>query len=211
MTPSNEKPSIFTMQLTHPANWTAPAWAPAPNHTRPVDIAASICLDFATASSFAGLPSRPVLVLAPARTWHTSVGLAMWEQARARAEELGAVVLWCDGGEGGVSGLAGGGMHAFRQVGPRSWAQTVSTPWPFDRSRTVFSAGGTWAAVGAVWAIAGLGVFAGRAMGELCMGNRGGGQRRAWELWKTAQDIRDVLLALGRQERRGEEEPLLRA
>ncbi|KAI1789764.1 hypothetical protein LXA43DRAFT_869162, partial [Ganoderma leucocontextum] len=152
--PSNEKPSIFTMQLAHPSTYTAPTWAPAPNFTRPVDITASICLDFSTASSFAGLPSRPALILAPARAWHTSIGLAMWEQAKARAEEQGSIVLWCDGGEGGVSGVAGSGMHAFRQVGPRSWAQTVSIPWPFDRSRTVFSAAGTWAAVGVVWAIA---------------------------------------------------------
>ncbi|KAM5530733.1 hypothetical protein V8D89_015593 [Ganoderma adspersum] len=209
MTPSNETPSIFTMQLTHPSNYTAPTWAPAPNHTRPVDLTASICLDFATASAFAGLPSRPALVLAPARTWHTSVGLAMWDQARARAEELGSVVLWCDGGEGGVSGVAGRGMHAFRQVGPRSWAQTVSIPWPYDPTRTVFAAAGTWAAVGAVWAIAGMGFVARRAVNNF--GDREGGAGRAWVVraMTMIQAVREALASFGRRERRGEDQPLL--
>ncbi|RDX51119.1 hypothetical protein OH76DRAFT_1317117, partial [Lentinus brumalis] len=153
MTPANEKPSIFTMQLKHPRSYSAPKWAPAPNHTRPIDITASICLDFSTAASFAGLESRPALILAPARTWHTSVGLAMWEQAKARADETGSMVLWCDGGEGGVSGIAGRGMHAFRQVGLGSWTQTVSVPWPFDPRRTVFSAAGTSAVLAVVWGI----------------------------------------------------------
>ncbi|KAI0720030.1 hypothetical protein C8T65DRAFT_736201 [Cerioporus squamosus] len=161
MTPSNEKPSIFTMQLKHPRSYSAPKWAPAPNYTRPIDITASICLDFSTAASFAGLESRPALILAPARTWHTSVGLAMWEQAKARADETGSMVLWCDGGEGGVSGIAGRGMHAFRQVGPGSWTQTVSVPWPFDSRRTVFSAAGTSAALAIVWGIMGTSWMAG--------------------------------------------------
>ena len=209
MAPSNETPSIFTMQLAHPSNYTAPTWAPGPNHTRPVDLTASICLDFATASSFAGLPSRPALVLAPARTWHTSIGLAMWDQARARAEELGSIVLWCDGGEGGVSGVAGRGMHAFRQVGPRSWAQTVSIPWPYDPTRTVFAVAGTWAAVGAVWVVAGLGFVARRAVNDL--GDREGGARRAWEVraMTMIQAVREGLANFGRRARRGEEEPLL--
>ena len=102
MTPADEKPSIFTMELGHPRDYTAPAWAPGPNHTRPLALTASICLDFTFASALAPvLPSRPALVLAPARTWHAAVGRAMWAVAAARAAEAGALVLWCDGGARG--------------------------------------------------------------------------------------------------------------
>ncbi len=121
------------------------------------------------------------------------------------------MVLWCDGGEGGVSGVAGRGMHAFRQVGPRSWAQTVSIPWPYDRTRTVFSAAGTWVAVVVVWAIAGLGWVAGRVANDDLGGVREGGAGRAWELWMMR--IHEVLSrSFGWRERRGEdseEQPLL--
>ena len=208
MTPANEKPSIFTLQLKHPKSYTGPEWAPGRNHTRPIDLTASICLDFSTAASFAGLPSRPALILAPARTWHTSVGLAMWEQAKARAEETGSMVLWCDGGAGGVSGIAGRGMHAFRQAGPGSWAQTVSVPWPFDSRRTVFSAAGTSAAVAIVWVILGLGSVGNGA--ERLVEDReegaGGALRR---MILTIQGAARHLRRIGRRERTGEEQLLI--
>ncbi|KAI0375245.1 hypothetical protein BV20DRAFT_985702 [Pilatotrama ljubarskyi] len=207
MTPSNEKPAIFTMQLSHPSSWTAPAWAPGPSFTRPIDITASICLDFTTASSFADLPSRPALILAPARTWHTSIGLAMWEQAKARAEESGSMVLWCDGGEGGVSGLAGRGMHAFRQVGPGSWAQTVSVPWPYDQRRTVFSAAGT-SALAVVWGIMGMGWMAGAVAGQVEDREHGAG-RAVVSLTGAVQNAVGFIRNLGQREIRGEERPLL--
>ncbi|KAI0361364.1 hypothetical protein OH77DRAFT_1492425 [Trametes cingulata] len=208
MTPSNEKPSIFTMQLSHPSSWTAPAWAPGPTFTRPIDITASICLDFTTASSFADLPSRPALILAPARTWHTSIGLAMWEQAKARAEETGSMVLWCDGGEGGVSGVAGRGMQAFRQVGPGSWAQTVSAPWPYDQRRTVFSAAGTSAALAVVWGIMGMGWMAGAVAGQVGDSEHGAGRAVA-SLTGAVQNAVGFIRNLGQREMRGEERPLL--
>ena len=205
MTPSNEKPSMITMRLKAPRGWSAPAWAPGPNYTRPVDITASICLDFATSSSFADLPSRPALILAPARTWHTSIGLAMWEQAKARAEEQGSMVLWCDGGKGGVSGVAGRGMHAFRQVGPGSWSQTVSIPWPFDQRRTVFSAVGTPVALAMVWAMVGLFWIPGGAGSMPSDRDRGASGATA----RFVRSIRDVVDNLSRRDRRGEEQPLL--
>ncbi|KAH9846863.1 hypothetical protein C2E23DRAFT_890544 [Lenzites betulinus] len=208
MTPSNEKPSLFTMELSHPKTWTAPKWAPGPNFTRPIDITASICLDFTTASSFADLSSRPALILAPARTWHPSIGLAMWEQAKARAEEAGSMVLWCDGGAGGVSGIAGRGMHAFRQVGPGSWAQTVSVPWPFDQRRTVFSASGTLISLVGVWAIAGAGWMAGTVAGRVD-DREGGPGRSLAALTGTAHCAIEFVRNLGHRERRGEERPLL--
>ncbi|KAL1951449.1 hypothetical protein VTO73DRAFT_598 [Trametes versicolor] len=208
LTPSNEQPSLFTMHLPHPKSWTAPEWAPAPNFTRPIDITASICLDFTTASSFAGLPARPALILAPARTWHPSIGRAMWEQAKARAEETGSMVLWCDGGAGGVSGLAGRGMHAFRQTGPGSWAQTVSVPWPFDQRRTMFAAGGTSAALAAVWAIAGMAWMAGAAAAQVGDREQGAGRAVA-SLTGAAQRALVSIRNLGAREARGEERPLL--
>ncbi|RPD57064.1 hypothetical protein L227DRAFT_552504 [Lentinus tigrinus ALCF2SS1-6] len=207
MTPANEKPSIFTLQLRHPRTYTAPKWAPAPNHTRPIDLTASICLDFSTSASFAGLPSRPALILAPARTWHTSVGLAMWEQAKARAEETGSMVLWCDGGEGGVSGIAGRGMHAFRQVGPGSWTQTVSIPWPFDSRRTVFSLAGTSAALAVVWSIMGMGWMAGGVTSLLEDRERGAGG-----LARMSQRIQGAVGRIWRmrlRERSGEQQLLI--
>ena len=208
MTPANEKPSIFSMQLAHPRTYTAPKWAPAPNHTRPIDITASICLDFSTSSSFAGLPSRPALILAPARTWHTSIGLAMWEQAKARAEETGSLVLWCDGGEGGVSGVAGRGLHAFRQVGPGSWAQTISVPWPFDQRRTAFSAAGTQAALAVVWGIMGMGSMAGLVVSLLEDREHGTGGALV-RMGQSAQSAMEAVRKLFSRERRGEEQPLL--
>ncbi|KAI0652091.1 hypothetical protein C8Q79DRAFT_897180 [Trametes meyenii] len=207
MTPSNEKPSIFTMELPHPRSWTAPSWAPGPNYTRPIDITASICLDFTTASSFAGLPSRPALILAPARTWHTAIGLAMWEQAKARAEEIGSMVLWCDGGAGGVSGVAGRGVHAFRQVGPGSWAQTVSTQWPYDQRRTVFSATGTSAVLAVVWGIAGMGWVG--AVVRRVEGREGGAGKGVFALAGGFGNVVVFVRNLVHRERRDEERPLL--
>ncbi|KAI0778424.1 hypothetical protein BD413DRAFT_660717 [Trametes elegans] len=208
LTPSNEKPSIFTAELPHPKHWTAPAWAPAPNFTRPIDITASICLDFTTAGSFAGLPTRPALVLAPARTWHTGIGRAMWEQAKARAEETGSMVLWCDGGAGGVSGVAGRGMHAFRQAGPGSWAQTVSVPWPYDARRTVFSTAGTSAVLAVAWGVVGMGwmVDALALVGK--DGQRSAG-RAVVRLPGAVGGVLAYVRTLTRRDRVGEAEPLL--
>ncbi|OSX67320.1 hypothetical protein POSPLADRAFT_1127692 [Postia placenta MAD-698-R-SB12] len=157
LTASSDPPEIYTWNLGPPKGWNKTAWSPQTPSMRPIPLTASICLDFSTSASFSSLEERPALILAPARTWHTSVGYAMWEQARARAEELGSVVLWCDGGAGGVSGVAGGGMREFVQVGQGSWVRQIGIAWPFDQRRTFFSRGGGWAAVGAAWGIVGVG------------------------------------------------------
>ncbi|KAH9947723.1 hypothetical protein B0H21DRAFT_737768 [Amylocystis lapponica] len=157
MTPSSDPPEIYTMELPRPSGWNKTEWAPGHNGIRPIPLTASICLDFSSSSSFDGITSRPALILAPARTWHTGVGYAMWSQARARAEETGSMVLWCDGGDGGLSGVAGGGMHEFVQVGQGSWSKTIGVQWPFDQRRTLFSRGGDGAALTIVWAILGVG------------------------------------------------------
>lgn len=94
---------------------------------------------------FADLDSRPAIILAPARTWQRSVGLAMWEQAKRRANEVGSVVLWCDGGDGGVSGVAGNGYSEVFQVGEGSWTKTIGIEYPFNMNRlTLYARFGDW-------------------------------------------------------------------
>lgn len=144
LVPSRDPPEIVTLDLRHPTTVTKPDWAPAPNYTRPIPLTASICLDFSSPAALSALVSRPALILAPARTWHPGIGLAMWKQAKARAEEMGSMILWCDGGEGGVSGVAGGGMTDFMQFGGGSWLRTIGVQWPFDETRTVYARWGDW-------------------------------------------------------------------
>jgi len=117
-------------------------WAEAPGYTRPIPITSSICLDFASQTSFLSLDSRPALILAPARTWHPSVGLAMWNQARQRARETGSTILWCDGGEGGLSGVIGDGFEEPFQFGEGSWTKTIGLTYPFSERKTMFTS--TW-------------------------------------------------------------------
>jgi hypothetical protein len=85
----------------------------------------------------------------------------MWEQAKARAEEIGSMVLWCDGGEGGVSGVAGGGMTDFMQFGEGSWSRTISVQWKFDETRTVYARWGEWYPLLGLWLLFGVGCAGG--------------------------------------------------
>lgn len=61
----------------------------------------------------------------------------MMEMARHRAEELGTRVLWCDGGEGGLSGVVGMGESEV-QVGYGSWIKEISVRVPLDQKPTPF-------------------------------------------------------------------------
>ncbi|KAH7914783.1 hypothetical protein BJ138DRAFT_1170410 [Hygrophoropsis aurantiaca] len=140
--PSVDPPMIYNFNLSNPSGYTKPEWAPPPDFTRPIPFTSSICLDLAFPNAFAGLESRPAMILAPARTWDTTVGLAMWEQAKTRAEEIGSMVLWCDGGSNGVSGVGGAGISEIMQVGGGSWMRTVGIEWPFDDRRTVYARAG---------------------------------------------------------------------
>ncbi|KAF5385251.1 hypothetical protein D9615_001352 [Tricholomella constricta] len=137
---SKVPPSIVTLELASPKDVNKTDWVPSgPPYIRPVPLTASICLDFADPAPFAELDSKPALILAPARTWDIAVGIAMWQQARQRAEELGTMVLWCDGGDGGVSGVAGGGFRDFTQVGLGSWVKTIGIQYPFDERQTPYA------------------------------------------------------------------------
>lgn len=83
------------------------------------------------------------------------------EMAKQRADELGTRVLWCDGGEGGLSGIVGMGESSV-QVGRGTWVQRLSFELPLNEKRTVF---GT---VGALW---GLILAWGFALGNIPRGN----------------------------------------
>jgi hypothetical protein len=63
----------------------------------------------------------------------------MWLQAQQRAAELQSIVLWCDGGEGGVSGVAGRGFNDVVQVGSGSFVRTIGIQYPFDDQKTYFA------------------------------------------------------------------------
>lgn len=127
------------MELAHPSDVKKTDWAPGPSFTRSIPMTSSICLDFAFPFQFADLSSRPALILAPARTWERTVGHAMWLQARQRAAELQSIVLWCDGGEDGVSGVAGRGFNDVVQVGSGSFVRTIGIQYPFDDQKTYFA------------------------------------------------------------------------
>ncbi|KLO09540.1 hypothetical protein SCHPADRAFT_893001 [Schizopora paradoxa] len=109
-TSSKNKPLFFEYELVLRRN----------SRKVPIDwvdlpITAGFSLDFASNFPFS-LSSRPALILGAAHTWHPSVGIALWEQAKARSEELGSALLWCDGGEGGVSGVAAPGVDEILQI-----------------------------------------------------------------------------------------------
>jgi hypothetical protein len=83
----------------------------------------------------------------------------MWEQARARAEEAGGMVLFCDGGAQGASGVAGHGIREPVQFGSGSWIRTIGVEWPFNQRRTLYMWGGETLQLGIVWLLLG-GVWA---------------------------------------------------
>jgi len=66
----------------------------------------------------------------------------MWEQARARAEEAGGMVLFCDGGAQGASGVTGHGIREPVQFGSGTWTRTIGVEWPFKQRRTLYMWGG---------------------------------------------------------------------
>ena len=156
--PSVDPPVITRWQMKNPKGITKPDWAPAPNYTRPLLITSSICLDFTSPTVFTDLDARPSLILGPARTWDSTVGLAIWEQAKSRANELGTMVLWCDGGSTGVSGVGGGGIQEPMQIGGGSWMRTISVRYPFDENRTLYAKGGDFSVIALLVALMGGGV-----------------------------------------------------
>ncbi|KAF8530003.1 hypothetical protein JB92DRAFT_2859374 [Gautieria morchelliformis] len=162
---SGAPPTIHTIELPRPKHISKEEWGEA----RWIPLSASICLDFS--SPLTSLPSRPALILAPAKTWHVDVGRAMYELARARGDELGADVLWCDGGAGGLSGVAGD-----LQVGSGSWVKTIGIPYPAGERRTVYGICGDWLVLAAFMGVPGVIFMMGRNMNDAAVEWRRRGQ-----------------------------------
>ncbi|KAK1228686.1 hypothetical protein PQX77_008339 [Marasmius sp. AFHP31] len=141
---SSEPPSVATLELKKPQWFKGPGWSAGPHNSRPVSVTASICLDLAIPGAFSALSSRPALILAPGRTWDATVGEVMWNQAKARAHELGSAILWCDGGDSGISGIAGRGISESIQVGHGSWVRRIALPYPSDDQPTLYGRDGNY-------------------------------------------------------------------
>ncbi|THH18540.1 hypothetical protein EW146_g2445 [Bondarzewia mesenterica] len=208
---SPDPPTIYDLPLPPPAHTNKSDWSAGPPFSRPIPITSSICLDFAFPSAFAELPSRAALILAPARTWHPDVGLAMWEQAKARAQEAGSMVLFCDGGISGVSGIAGQGMSEVFQVGSGSWTKTIGVQWPFDERRTTYMRIGNCGVFIALCSLVGVGW-----VGEIVVRRirRGPEDMESQKLWHQVLDTvksgREMIRVWRqRQPGQGEEHPLL--
>ncbi|KAH8119916.1 hypothetical protein DFH11DRAFT_1557256 [Phellopilus nigrolimitatus] len=150
---SSEPPVIFDYELVTKRNSRN-----KPTDTLTVALTASICLDFAHPRPFNSLLRRPTLILAPARTWHQGIGAAMWEQAQARAEEVGSAVLWCDGGAQGIGGVGGRGQGSgtIVQVGPGSWVHTIGLETTPDDGRTLYATWGPWLSMALIWYVFGM-------------------------------------------------------
>ncbi|KDQ17761.1 hypothetical protein BOTBODRAFT_172186 [Botryobasidium botryosum FD-172 SS1] len=145
---SKVNPPVYDLPLPPPPHVKAPEWANPPNFTRPIPLTALICLD--ASKEVPTLRAPPALILAPARTWHPAAGYAMFQLARARAIELDAKVLWCDGGHGAVGGVVGDGEREM-QVGEGTWVKTVGIPWPSRHSFTAHAAVGDIGAIFILW------------------------------------------------------------
>ncbi|TFY72418.1 hypothetical protein EVG20_g592 [Dentipellis fragilis] len=208
MAPSMDPPETYELQLGPPSGTRKPDWAPSYPYVRLIPLTAGICLDFAQGTTFVDLPTRPALILGPARTWHRDVGLAMWEQARARAEELDSIVLFCDGGYDSVSGVAGRGMDEVMQVGSGSWMRTIGIQYPFNEKRTLYTIVGDSTMLLVVWAMLGLG-WAGE-LGAERIAERlqfRGGEGMMQRISQAVQRIRNGIAA--RRAPQGEQQPLL--
>ena len=70
--------------------------------------------------------------------------MSMWLQAKQRAVELDSMVLWCDGGDGGVSGIGGGGFEEVTQIGSGSWVRTIGIQYPFNEKPTIYARFEDW-------------------------------------------------------------------
>lgn len=225
MAPAQSPASLTTVALSPPAGVAPTTWNPVKNptkpyHTRPLVLSALICLDAAHPSSLLSLPGaeRPSLVLVPAKTWEDGVGAAMWAQARARAAEVGAGVVWCDGGAGGFAGVSAppsapswngaARPYEYEQRGAGSFVVSVPVSWPFNGARTVYASIGAWGLF-VPWALLGVG-WAGDA--ARVWGAAGGGQRIRGNVVGAVGSALGVVTAWRkrRAERiQGEEAPLL--
>lgn len=168
---SSVPPPLYTIQ---------PQNAQVVPKRRPVTLTASICLDFSSplfpsnpstpipgGDGTVTIPNRPSLILAPARTWDIRIGEAMYSLARIRAKEVGAELLWCDGGSGGLSGVG-----SDIQVGWGSWSKDIGVPYNADSTegfkRTVYATFGDFGVIIVILGVWGsVYVTSSRSMNEL--------------------------------------------
>lgn len=151
MVPSDNVPFVYNYPLPTKKNSRG---KPIEHHI--TGITASICMDFAHPEPFAELSQRPALILGPARTWDTGISIAMWEQAKSRAIEVGASLLWCDGGERGISGVATRGIGSAMQLGTGSWVRTIALDADFDEGRTPYGRYGVRLPLFVIWGVFGV-------------------------------------------------------
>ena len=67
------------------------------------------------------------------------------------------MVLFCDGGVQGASGVAGQGIREPFQFGSGTWTRLVGVQWPFNRHRTLYMWGGEALQTAIVWSLLGAG------------------------------------------------------
>lgn len=111
---------------------------------RSISVAAAICLDNSFPLAIEPSSSRADLILAPAKTWQLSIGQAMLETASTRAAELQTRILWCDGGQGGLSSILGNAIREETQAGRGSFIKTIGISVA-DSSATFYGRNGAWA------------------------------------------------------------------
>lgn len=119
-------------------------------------ITGSVCMDFVIPEPFSNLDQRPALILGPAHTWDAEASAALWEQAKSRAAEVGASLLWCDGGSDGFSGVATRGIDSPMQLGAGSWVRTIALEKEFDEGRTPYGRYGVKLPLLIIWGVFGV-------------------------------------------------------
>ena len=204
-------PEVFTFQLPTSRNSRN-----KPLESLNVTITASICLDFAHPRIFDELPERPTLVLGSAHTWERGIAETMWHQALSRIDEIGSTLLWCDGGDHGVSGVGGNAVPEgdVMQVGPGSWVRAIGLKSEPDSTQTIYARLGPWP-----WVILVFGAMGTEAslMASWMKLMRKGGRIRFFkgvsvnggQVWKSLRAWERGRRQLSQDQNQDEESPLL--
>ena len=90
----------------------------------------------------------------------------MAQLAAARADEIGASILWCDGGSGGVSGVYGYGTGRGLQISQRgnggTFIKYIGVPNPFEpreKWKTMFGKVGNLGSLFVIWGLVWVGAL----------------------------------------------------
>ena len=115
------------------------------------------------------------------------------------------MVLFCDGGDQGASGVAGQGIREPFQFGSGSWTRFVGVQWPFNQRRTLYMWGGEALHATIVWSLLGAGWAAQILTLRLTRRPNGGNTVTAARLRDGFNRVRARFLRRGQ----GERQPLL--